>query len=110
MDEALAQIAGLSPLAAVVVLTGLAASIVTQLVKRPGWSKGRVQVIALVVSVVLGVLAYVVSGVATVFPASAVDAVSTGVVVAAGVAVMSRAAYALIGHAMPGGDDAGADG
>lgn len=101
MNDELAQVADLSPLAAVVIIAGVAASAITQWTKRPSWSKQRAQVVAIVIAVVLGAVAYIVAGVAGVFPPSVVEAVSTGVVVIAGVAIMSRAAYSLIGHAIP---------
>lgn len=103
MTEELALLAELSPLAAVVIIGGIAASALTQWAKRPSWTKGRAQTVALGIAVVLGVVAYIVAGVATVFPPSVVEVVSTGVVVVAGVAIMSRGAYALIGHAIPDG-------
>lgn len=103
MNDALTAIADLTPIAAVVIIAGVAASALTQWAKRPGWTKQHAQRIALGIAVGVGVLAYVVSGVATVFPASVVEVVSTGVVTVAGVAIMSRAAYAIIGHAMPDG-------
>lgn len=115
MIETIQTVSELSPIAAIVILAGVAATILTQIAKRPGWTAARSQTVALAVSVVLGLVAYVVSGVATVFPDSFVDVVSTAVVVIAGVALMSRAAYALLGRAVPDGRETlpaeqGADG
>lgn len=107
MTEELALVAELSPLAAVVIIAGVAASALTQWAKRPSWTKARAQGVALVIAVVVGLLAYIVAGVASVFPASFVDTVSTAVVVIAGVAIMSRGAYALLGHAIPDGKATG---
>ena len=103
MNDALETIAGLTPLGAVMVLGGVAATALTQAAKRPGWTKARTERVAVGIAVVIGTVAYVVSGLATVFPPSAVEVVSTGVVLVAGVAVMSRAAYAMLGHAIPDG-------
>lgn len=110
MNEELALLAELSPLAAVVIIAGVAASALTQWAKRPSWTKARAQGVALVIALVVGLLAYIVAGVASVFPASFVDVVSTAAVVIAGVAVMSRGAYSLIGHAIPDGREHAADG
>ena len=103
MTEAIETISTLSPLAAVVILAGVAAMALTQAAKQPSMTKGRVQALSVGVSVVLGTLAYIVSGVAAVFPPTVVEAVSTGVVVVAGVALTSRAAYSLLGRAIPDG-------
>lgn len=103
MNDALETIAGLTPLGAVMVLGGVAATALTQAAKRPGWTKACTERVAVGIAVVIGTVAYVVSGLATVFPPSAVEVVSTGVVLVAGVAVMSRAAYAMLGHAIPDG-------
>lgn len=103
MNDALETIAGLTPLGAVMVLGGVAATALTQAAKRPGWTKARTERVAVGIAVVIGTVGYVVSGIATVFPPSAVEVVSTGVVLVAGVAVMSRAAYAMLGHAIPDG-------
>lgn len=105
MTEAIETISTLSPLAAVVILAGVAAMALTQAAKQPTMTKGRVQALAIGVSVVLGTLAYIVSGVATVFPTGVVEVVSTGVVVVAGVALTSRAAYSLLGRAIPDGTE-----
>ncbi|WP_193118432.1 hypothetical protein [Brachybacterium tyrofermentans] len=101
MNEAVSTLSELSPLAAVVLIAGVLASVFTQLVKQPWWPQGRTQLVAVAASVVLGVVAYVVSGVAVGVPDSAVAAVSSGVLFIAGVAVMSRAVYAVMGHALP---------
>lgn len=103
MTETIQTVSELTPIAAIIILAGVAATILTQIAKRPGWTKARSQAAALAVSIVLGLVAYVVSGVATVFPDSLVEVVSTAVVVIAGVALMSRAAYALLGRAVPDG-------
>lgn len=103
MTEAIESVADLSPLAAIVVIAGLAAMIITQGVKRTYWTKGQAEVAALVVSAVIGLTAYIVSGLAGVFPPSVVEAVSTAVVVIAAVALTSRAAYAIVGRAIPDG-------
>lgn len=103
MIETIQTVSELTPIAAIIILAGVAATILTQIAKRPTWTAARSQVAALAVSVVLGVLAYVVSGIATVFPDSFVEVVSTAVVVIAGVALMSRAAYGLLGRAVPDG-------
>ncbi|MFE7605791.1 hypothetical protein ACFU1Q_11575 [Brachybacterium paraconglomeratum] len=115
MIDTIQTVAELTPIAAIIILAGVAATILTQIAKRPGWTAARSQAAALAVSVVLGLVAYVVSGVATVFPDSFVEVVSTAVVVIAGVALMSRAAYALLGRAVPDGRETlraeqGADG
>lgn len=101
MTEAITTLTDLSPLAAVVIIAGVLASISTQVAKRGAWSKGTVELVAVAISVVLGLTAYIVAGVSGVFPASLVSGVSTAAVVIAGVAVTSRAVYALIGHAVP---------
>ncbi|MGO2312294.1 MAG: hypothetical protein ACTH6A_09740 [Brachybacterium tyrofermentans] len=103
MTEAIQTVSELSPLAAVVVIAGLAATIITQVAKRPGMTKGRAQLLAAGVSVVLGAAAYIVSGIAGVFPPNVVEAVSTGVIVIAAVALTSRAAYSIVGRAIPDG-------
>lgn len=103
MTETIQTAAELTPIAAIIIIAGVAATILTQVAKRPDWTAARSQAAALAVSIALGVLAYVVSGIATVFPDSLVEAVSTAVVVIAGVALMSRAAYALLGRAVPDG-------
>lgn len=103
MTEAIQTVSELSPLAAIVVIAGLAATIITQVAKRPGMTKGRAQLLAAGVSVVLGAAAYIVSGIAGVFPASVVEVVSTGVIVIAAVALTSRAAYSIVGRAIPDG-------
>lgn len=103
MTETIQTVSELTPIAAIIIIAGVAATVLTQITKRPGWTAARSQAAALAVSVVLGLLAYVVSGVATVFPGSFVEIVSTAVVVIAGVALMSRAAYALLGRAVPDG-------
>ena len=105
MTEAIETISTLSPLAAVVIIAGVAAMALTQAAKQPSMTKGRTQALAVGVSVVLGTLAYIVSGVAAVFPPTVVEAVSTGVVVVAGVALTSRAAYSLLGRAIPDGTE-----
>lgn len=104
MNEAVATLSELSPLAAIVIIAGVAASVLTQLVKRPWWPQGRTQLVAVAVSVALGAAAYVVSGVAVGVPESAVDAVSAAVLIIAGVAVMARAVYSVVGHALPSRD------
>lgn len=103
MNEAIQSLADLSPLAAIVIIAGVAATVLTQVAKRSRWTKGQTEAVALGISGVLGVAAYIVSGLTGVFPASFVEAVSTGLVIIAGVAVTSRAAYALLGHAIPDG-------
>lgn len=103
MTEAIQSISELSPLAAVIVIAGVAATILTQLAKQPGWSRARAQGAAVGVSVVLGTIGYIVSGVTGVFPPSVVEVVSTGVMVVAAVALTSRAAYSLLGRAIPDG-------
>lgn len=103
MTEAIQTVSELSPLAAIVVIAGLAATIITQVAKRPGMTKGRAQLLAAGVSVVLGAAAYIVSGIAGVFPPSVVEVVSTGVIVIAAVALTSRAAYSIVGRAIPDG-------
>lgn len=103
MIETIQTIAELTPIAAIIIIAGVASTILTQIAKRPAWTAARSQAAALAVSVVLGLVAYVVSGVATVFPDSFVEVVSTAVVVIAGVALMSRAAYGLLGRAVPDG-------
>lgn len=105
MTEAIETISSLSPLAAVVIIAGVAAMALTQAAKQPTMTKGRVQALSVGVSIVLGTLAYIVSGVAAVFPPTVVEAVSTGVVVVAGVALTSRAAYSLLGRAIPDGTE-----
>lgn len=103
MDQTLlAQLAELSPIPALVVIAGVCATALTQLAKQPGWTKARVQRVALGISVVLGALAYVLSGAAA-LPETFVQAVATLVLVVAGVAIASRAAYSLLGHAIPDG-------
>lgn len=104
MNEAVATLSELSPLAAVVIIAGVLASVFTQLVKRPWWSQGRTQLVAVAASVVLGGAAYIVSGVAVGVPESVVGTVSSAVLIIAGVAVMSRAVYAVLGHALPARD------
>lgn len=103
MTEAIQTVSELSPLAAIVVIAGLAATIITQVAKRPGMTKARAQLLAAGVSVVLGAAAYIVSGIAGVFPPSVVETVSTGVIVIAAVALTSRAAYSIVGRAIPDG-------
>lgn len=103
MTEAIETISSLSPLAAVVIIAGVASMALTQAAKQPSMTKARTQALAVGISAVLGTLAYIVSGVATVFPDTVVQAVSTGVVVVAGVALTSRAAYNLLGRAIPDG-------
>lgn len=103
MTEAIQAVAELSPLAAIVIIAGVAATIITQAVKKKYMTKQRAQLVALIVSIVVGTLAYIVSGVAGVFPASFVGVVSTAVVVIAAVALTSRAAYAILGRAIPDG-------
>ena len=103
MTEAIETVATLSPLAAVVIIAGVAAMALTQAAKQPSMTKARVQALSVGVSIVLGTIAYIVSGVAAVFPPTVVEAVSTGVVVVAGVALTSRAAYSLLGRAIPDG-------
>lgn len=104
MNEAVATLSELSPLAAVVIIAGVLTSVFTQLVKRPWWSQGRTQLVAVAASVVLGGAAYIVSGVAVGVPDSIVGTVSSAVLIIAGVAVMSRAVYAVLGHALPARD------
>ncbi|MCW1803887.1 hypothetical protein [Brachybacterium squillarum] len=103
MTDAIQTVSELSPLAAIIVIAGVAATIITQVAKQPGISKARAQALAGAVSVVLGLAAYIVSGVAGVFPSSVVEVVSTGVIVVAAVAVTSRAAYSILGRAIPDG-------
>ena len=105
MTEAIETISSLSPLAAVVIIAGVAAMAITQAAKQPSMTKARVQALSVGVSIVLGTIAYIVSGVAAVFPPTVVEAVSTGVVVVAGVALTSRAAYSLLGRAIPDGTE-----
>ena len=101
MNDSVELLADLSPMAAVVVIAGVLASVITQLVKRPEWTAGRAQLVAVALSALLGVAAYIVSGFAVGVPDSVVDVVTSAVLIIAGVAVMSRAAYAVIGHALP---------
>lgn len=103
MTEAIQTVSELSPLAAIVIIAGLAATIITQVAKRPGMTKARAQLLAAGISIVLGAAAYIVSGIAGVFPPSVVEVVSTGVIVIAAVALTSRAAYSIVGRAIPDG-------
>ena len=68
MTEAIETISSLSPLAAVVIIAGVAAMALTQAAKQPSMTKARVQALSVGVSIVLGTIAYIVSGVAAVFP------------------------------------------
>lgn len=104
MTEAIASIQALTPLGAVIVLAGVLSSVLTQVLKRPGMTSARRQIVSVTSAVLLGMVAYVVVlGTTAGLPATAVEAISTGVVIVAGVALMSRAAYALIGRAIPDG-------
>lgn len=105
MTEAIETISTLSPIAAVVIIAGVAAMALTQAAKQPTMTKARTQALAVGISAVLGTLAYIVSGVATVFPDTVVQAVSTGVVVVAAVAITSRVAYGMVGRAIPDGTE-----
>lgn len=107
MTEAITQIQALTPLGAIIILAGVAASILTQVLKQPGMTKGRRQLVSITSAVVLGIIAYVVLlGTGAGIPATWVEALSTGVVIIAGVALMSRAAYALLGRTVPDGGTA----
>lgn len=103
MNDALAALTDLTPIAAIVIIAGVMATILTQLAKRPSWGPQRAQLLAIGISIVLGLAAYIVSGLTTVFPTTLVEAVSTAVIVIAGVAVASRVAYTLVGRAVPDG-------
>ena len=103
MTEAIQTVSELSPLAAIIVIAGVAATIITQVAKQPGISKASAHALAGVVSVAHGLAADIVSGVAGVFPSSVVEVVSTGVIVVTAVAVTSRAAYSILGRAIPDG-------
>lgn len=105
MTEAIETISTLSPLAAVVIISGIAEMGITQAAKHPKMSKARTQALSVGISGALSSVAYIVSGVATVFPGSVVQAVSTGVLVVASVVVTSRVAYSLLGRAIPDGTE-----
>lgn len=105
MSEALASLADMSPIAAVVVILGVVASVLVQIAKRAHWSKSTTQLVAVGIAVVLGLVAVIVSGVVAGIPGGLTDKVSVAVVIVAAVAVASRAAYAIIGQAIPDGTE-----
>jgi hypothetical protein len=105
MTDAITTIQELTPLGAIIVLAGIVSSICTQVAKRAHWTKGQTEVVALVMSAVLGAVAYIVSGVALGLPDGLVQTVSTVVLTIAGVAVASRFVYGMIGHAVPDGTE-----
>ncbi len=85
------------------IIAGIAATILTQLLKQKTMDARTAQAVALLVSVVLGAAAVIVSGVTGVMPASLVEFVSTAVIIIAAVASCSRAAYSLLGRVIPDG-------
>ncbi|WP_152353339.1 hypothetical protein [Brachybacterium subflavum] len=105
MSEALASLADMSPIGAVVVILGVVASVLVQVAKRAHWSKSTTQLVAVGIATVLGIVAVIVSGVVVGIPGGLTDKVSVAVVIVAAVAVASRAAYAIIGQAIPDGTD-----
>lgn len=105
MNESIAAVGALTPMAAIVIIAGVASMALTQWAKQAHWSKARTQLVAVTLSTILGAVAYIVSGVAVGIPPGLVDAASMLVLMIAGVAVMARAAYAILGRVIPDGTE-----
>lgn len=103
MNEALAQLAGLTPIGAILVIAALAQVAITQIAKQQTWTKQRTQTVAVVIAGVLGLLAAVVSGLIVGIPESVIQVVSSILLSIAAVAVLGKVLYGVLGYVIPDG-------
>ena len=105
MNEAIESLSALTPAGAIIVIASLAQVALTQVAKRPGWSKQRTQLVAVIIAAVLGSVAALVLGLVVGVPDGVVRSASAVLMSIASVATLGRFLYSVVGYVIPDGTE-----